>query len=155
VHVYPDGGWTDPPSVWHSQFGFGHGGISWRCLAPPLPPELMYPTESGYSAARWVGTRRQAICRGDLYNPATQELFVGTVESGLLLNGKSASPLADDAAGGVRSCAAVVLAKSRVGNGISFRRKGFGVRQRGSVAYKLRALPPDWRRNLDAEADTS
>src|SRR5258707_7600457 len=72
---------------------------------------------------------------GGICNPATQEVFVATVESGLLFNGKPAQPSSRaKLEGGV-----VLASRSEVKRGEwdQFQGKGFEVRPAGSVAYKL------------------
>jgi len=72
---------------------------------------------------------------GGICNPATQEVFVGTVESGLLFNGKPSRPSSrTKLEGGV-----VLASRSEVKRGEwdQFQGKGFEVRATGSVAYKL------------------
>jgi len=72
---------------------------------------------------------------GGICNPATQEVFVGTVESGLIFNGKPAQPSSRaKLEGGV-----VLASRSEVKRGEwdQFQGKGFEVRPAGSVAYKL------------------
>jgi myo-inositol-1(or 4)-monophosphatase len=72
---------------------------------------------------------------GGICNPATQESFVGTVESGLLFNGKTAKPsVRTSLAGGI-----VLASRSEVKRGEweQFQGKFFEVRPTGSVAYKL------------------
>jgi len=72
---------------------------------------------------------------GGICNPATQEVFVGTVESGLLFNGQGARPSSrTNLEGGV-----VLASRSEVKRGEweQFQGKGFEVRPTGSVAYKL------------------
>lgn len=72
---------------------------------------------------------------GGICNPATQEVFVGTVESGLLFNGRPAQPSPrTNLEGGV-----VLASRSEVKRGEweQFQAKSFEVRPMGSVAYKL------------------
>jgi myo-inositol-1(or 4)-monophosphatase len=72
---------------------------------------------------------------GGICNPATQEVFVATVESGLLFNGKPAQPSSRaKLEGGV-----VLASRSEVKRGEwdQFQGKAFAVRPTGSVAYKL------------------
>ncbi len=72
---------------------------------------------------------------GGICNPATQEVFVGTVESGLIFNGKPAQPSSRaKLEGGV-----VLASRSEVKRGEwdQFQGRGFEVRPAGSVAYKL------------------
>ena len=72
---------------------------------------------------------------GGICNPATKEVFMGTVESGIVFNGKPARPSTRTSlAGGV-----VLASRSEVKRGEweQFQGKNFEVRPTGSVAYKL------------------
>ena len=72
---------------------------------------------------------------GGICNPATQETVVGTVESGVLFNGKPARPSSRTQLTG----AVVLASRSEVQRGEwdQFQGRGFEVRSTGSVAYKL------------------
>lgn len=75
------------------------------------------------------------VFAGGICNPATRESFVGSVESGLLFNGRPAKPSAR-----TRLDGGVVLAsRSEVkrGDWEQFQGKSFTVLPTGSVAYKL------------------
>jgi myo-inositol-1(or 4)-monophosphatase len=72
---------------------------------------------------------------GGICNPATQEVFVGTLENGLRFQGKPARPGSrTKLEGGV-----VLASRSEVKRGEwdQFQGRGFEVRPMGSVAYKL------------------
>jgi myo-inositol-1(or 4)-monophosphatase len=72
---------------------------------------------------------------GGICNPATGEVFVGSVESGLHFNGKPAQPTSrSKLEGGV-----VLASRSEVKRGEwdQFQGRSFEVRPTGSVAYKL------------------
>ena len=72
---------------------------------------------------------------GGICNPATGETFVGSVESGLLFNGKPAQPSSRT----TLKDAVVLASRSEVKRGEweQFQGKSFEVRPTGSVAYKL------------------
>lgn len=72
---------------------------------------------------------------GGIYNPATQETFLGSVDTGVLYNGKRAHPSQRKTLEG-----AVILAsrsETKRGEWKSFENQAFQVRAMGSVAYKL------------------
>jgi len=72
---------------------------------------------------------------GGIYNPATQETFLGSVDTGVLYNGHPAHPSQRKTLEG-----AVILAsrsETKRGEWKSFENQGFQVRAMGSVAYKL------------------
>jgi myo-inositol-1(or 4)-monophosphatase len=72
---------------------------------------------------------------GGICNPATSEIFLGTLDSGLIYNGKPAQVSQRKALEG-----AVILAsrsESKRGEWTRFENAAFQVRQMGSVAYKL------------------
>lgn len=72
---------------------------------------------------------------GGIYNPATQETFLGSVDTGVLYNGQPARPSQRKTLEG-----AVILAsrsETKRGEWRSFENQGFQVRAMGSVAYKL------------------
>jgi myo-inositol-1(or 4)-monophosphatase len=72
---------------------------------------------------------------GGIYNPATQEKFLGAVDIGVLYNGKPARPSQRASLGG----ALVLASRSEVKRGEwkPFENAAFTVRPMGSVAYKL------------------
>src|SRR5579864_1338097 len=72
---------------------------------------------------------------GGIYNPATQEKFLGAVDTGVLYNGKPAHPSQRRSLEG----ALVLASRSEVKRGEwkVFENAGFTVRPMGSVAYKL------------------
>ena len=72
---------------------------------------------------------------GGICNPATNEMFLGSVDSGVTYNGKPSRPSSRTALDG-----ALVLASRREvkrGEWKQFDSSGFTVRPMGSVAYKL------------------
>lgn len=72
---------------------------------------------------------------GGIYNPATQEKFLGAVDSGVLYNGNPARPSQRTSLDG----ALVLASRSEVKRGEwkPFENAAFTVRPMGSVAYKL------------------
>ncbi len=72
---------------------------------------------------------------GGIYNPATQETFLGAIDSGVLYNGKPARPSQRTALDG----ALVLASRSEVRRGEwkQFETGPFKVQAMGSVAYKL------------------
>jgi myo-inositol-1(or 4)-monophosphatase len=72
---------------------------------------------------------------GGICNPATNEIFLGSVESGVTYNGKPAHPSQRNTLDG----ALVLASRSEVKRGEwkAFENSGFKVRPMGSVAYKL------------------
>lgn len=72
---------------------------------------------------------------GGIYNPATQETFLGSVETGVLYNGKPAVISQRDNLSG----ALVLASRSEVKRGEwkTFENAAFQVKAMGSVAYKL------------------
>ncbi len=72
---------------------------------------------------------------GGIYNPATQETFVGAVDCGVTYNGKPAKASERSTLNG----ATVLASRSEVKRGEwkAFERSSFQVRAMGSVAYKL------------------
>jgi len=72
---------------------------------------------------------------GGICNPATNETFIGSLESGVLYNGKPAKPSQRTTLNG----ALVLASRSEVKRGEwkDFEKSGFTVRPMGSVAYKL------------------
>lgn len=72
---------------------------------------------------------------GGIYNPATKETFLGSVDSGVLYNGQSARPSQRNTLDGAR----ILASRSEVKRGEwkSFEGRNFQVRAMGSVAYKL------------------
>jgi len=72
---------------------------------------------------------------GGICNPATDELFLGSIESGLTYNGKAAQPSQRTALDG----AVVLASRSEVKRGEwkQFDNSGIRMRPMGSVAYKL------------------
>ena len=72
---------------------------------------------------------------GGIYNPATNETFLGSVESGVTYNGKPAKPSQRKLLDG----ATVLASRSEVKRGEwkQFENANFQVRPMGSVAYKL------------------
>lgn len=72
---------------------------------------------------------------GGILNPATNELFLGSLESGLTYNGKPAKPSQKNSLQG----AMVLASRSEVKRGEwkQFDRENFKIRPMGSVAYKL------------------
>jgi myo-inositol-1(or 4)-monophosphatase len=72
---------------------------------------------------------------GGIYNPATDEAFLGSIDSGVTYNGKPSQP-------SQRKCldgALVLASRSEVKRGEwrAFENAGFTIRPMGSVAYKL------------------
>lgn len=72
---------------------------------------------------------------GGIYNPATRETFLGSVDSGVLYNGRPAHPSQRKTLDG----AVILASRSEVKRGEwkSFEGRSFQVRAMGSVAYKL------------------
>jgi myo-inositol-1(or 4)-monophosphatase len=72
---------------------------------------------------------------GGICNPATNETFLGSVESGVTYNGKPAQSSQRDTLDG----ALVLASRSEVKRGEwkAFENSGFKIRPMGSVAYKL------------------
>ncbi len=72
---------------------------------------------------------------GGIYNPATKETFLGSVDSGVLYNGKPAQPSHRKTLEG----ALVLASRSEVKRGEwkQFEGTAFQIRAMGSVAYKL------------------
>ena len=72
---------------------------------------------------------------GGIYNPATDEAFLGTIESGVTYNGKPSRPSQRKNLEG----ALVLASRSEVKRGEwkPFENAGFTIRPMGSVAYKL------------------
>ncbi len=72
---------------------------------------------------------------GGICNPATNEIFLGSVESGITYNGKPAQPSQRNTLDG----ALVLASRSEVKRGEwkAFENSGFKIRPMGSVAYKL------------------
>jgi myo-inositol-1(or 4)-monophosphatase len=72
---------------------------------------------------------------GGIYNPATGETFLGSVESGVLYNGKPAQPSQRKSLSG----ALVLASRSEVKRGEwkEFENSSISIRPMGSVAYKL------------------
>jgi myo-inositol-1(or 4)-monophosphatase len=72
---------------------------------------------------------------GGIYNPATRETIIGSIDSGVLYNGKPAHPSQRTALQG----ALILASRSEVKRGEwqQFQGSDFQVRPMGSVAYKL------------------
>ena len=72
---------------------------------------------------------------GGICNPATNEIFLGSIESGVTYNGKLAQPSQRKTLDG----ALVLASRSEVKRGEwkAFENSGFKIRPMGSVAYKL------------------
>ena len=72
---------------------------------------------------------------GGIFNPATNEIFLGSIESGVTYNGKPAQPSQRNTLDG----ALVLASRSEVKRGEwkAFENSGFKIRPMGSVAYKL------------------
>lgn len=72
---------------------------------------------------------------GGIYNPATDETFLGSIESGVTYNGKPAQPSQRSTLDG----ALVLASRSEVKRGEwkTFENGSFTIRPMGSVAYKL------------------
>jgi myo-inositol-1(or 4)-monophosphatase len=72
---------------------------------------------------------------GGIYNPATDETFLGSIESGVTYNGKPAHPSQRTSVEG----AVVLASRSEVKRGEwkPFENAAFTIRPMGSVAYKL------------------
>jgi myo-inositol-1(or 4)-monophosphatase len=72
---------------------------------------------------------------GGICNPATNEIFLGSVESGVTYNGKPAQPSQRNTLDG----ALILASRSEVKRGEwkAFENSGFKIRPMGSVAYKL------------------
>jgi myo-inositol-1(or 4)-monophosphatase len=81
----------------------------------------------------WIGHGRPVA--GGIYNPVTRELFLGSLETGVTLNG---SPVTASKKGSL-SGAVVLASRSEVKRGEwdNFQNATFVVRPTGSVAYKL------------------
>lgn len=75
------------------------------------------------------------VIAGGICNPATQEVFLGSVRSGLTYNGRLCRPSQRQTLEG----AAVLASRSEIKRGEweRFRGKSFEIRPSGSVAYKL------------------
>jgi myo-inositol-1(or 4)-monophosphatase len=75
------------------------------------------------------------VVAGGICNPATQETFLGTVESGLMYNGRPSHASRRETLDG----AVVTASRSEIKRGEweKFRSQSFEVRPTGSVAYKL------------------
>ena len=72
---------------------------------------------------------------GGIYNPATDETFLGSVDSGVIYNGNPARPSQRKSLEG----ALVLASRSEVNRGEwkAFKNSSFSIRPMGSVAYKL------------------
>lgn len=72
---------------------------------------------------------------GGIYNPATDETFLGSIESGVFYNGKPSKPSQRKSIDG----ALVLASRSEVKRGEwkAFENSSFTIRPMGSVAYKL------------------
>jgi myo-inositol-1(or 4)-monophosphatase len=72
---------------------------------------------------------------GGIYNPATDETFLGSIDSGVTYNGKPAQPSQRESLDG----ALVLASRSEVKRGEwkAFENSSFKIRPMGSVAYKL------------------
>jgi myo-inositol-1(or 4)-monophosphatase len=72
---------------------------------------------------------------GGIYNPATDEAFLGSIDSGITYNGKPSQPSQRKSLAG----ALVLASRSEVKRGEwkPFENAGFTIRPMGSVAYKL------------------
>jgi myo-inositol-1(or 4)-monophosphatase len=72
---------------------------------------------------------------GGIYNPATSETFLGSIDSGVTYNGKPCQPSQRNTLDG----ALVLASRSEVKRGEwkVFENSGFNIRAMGSVAYKL------------------
>jgi len=72
---------------------------------------------------------------GGICNPATDEIFIGSIESGITYNGKPAKPSQRTSMNG----ALVLASRSEVKRGEwkQFENAGVSIRPMGSVAYKL------------------
>ncbi len=72
---------------------------------------------------------------GGIYNPATDETFLGSIDSGVTYNGKPSQPSQRTSLEG----ALILASRSEVKRGEwkSFENAGFTIRPMGSVAYKL------------------
>ena len=72
---------------------------------------------------------------GGIYNPATDETFLGSIDSGVTYNGKPAQPSQRDTLDG----ALVLASRSEVNRGEwkAFENSSMKIRPMGSVAYKL------------------
>ena len=72
---------------------------------------------------------------GGIYNPATDETFLGSVDSGVIYNGNPARPSQRKSLEG----ALVLASRSEVNRGEwkAFENSSFSIRPMGSVAYKL------------------
>src|SRR5271168_1168099 len=72
---------------------------------------------------------------GGIYNPATQETFIGAIDSGVTYNGKASRPVVP----GTLEGALILASRSEVKRGEweAFRNAPFQLRPMGSVAYKL------------------
>src|ERR1700692_1989755 len=72
---------------------------------------------------------------GGIYNPATDETFLGSVDSGVTFNGRPSQPSQRKTLDG----AVILASRSEVKRGEwkPFENSGFKIRPMGSVAYKL------------------
>src|SRR6202451_749648 len=72
---------------------------------------------------------------GGIYNPATDETFLGSIDSGVTYNGKPSQPSQPQTLEG----ALILASRSEVKRGEwkAFENAGFTIRPMGSVAYKL------------------
>ncbi|MFZ0937826.1 MAG: 3'(2'),5'-bisphosphate nucleotidase CysQ [Candidatus Sulfotelmatobacter sp.] len=72
---------------------------------------------------------------GGIYNPATEETFLGAIDSGVTYNGKPSQPSQRKSLSG----ALILASRSEVKRGEwkTFERANFQIRPMGSVAYKL------------------
>lgn len=72
---------------------------------------------------------------GGICNPATGQIFLGSIDSGVMLNGKSVSPTGTSSLVGAR----ILASRSEVKRGQwkRFEGRGFTIVPSGSVAYKL------------------
>jgi myo-inositol-1(or 4)-monophosphatase len=72
---------------------------------------------------------------GGIYNPATQELFLGAADLGVTYNGQPAKPCCRSSLSGAR----VLASRQELNRGdwARFQNRGFQIEARGSVAYKL------------------
>lgn len=72
---------------------------------------------------------------GGIYNPATKETFLGSLDSGVFYNGQAARPSQRETLDG----AVILASRSEVKRGEwkTFEGRNFQVRAMGSVAYKL------------------
>lgn len=81
----------------------------------------------------WV--KQGKATAGGILNPATREMFVGSLETGLLFNGKHAQASQRDSLDG----ALILASRSEVNRGEwrNFQNGSFRIQPMGSVAYKL------------------